>query len=83
MKTTVYAVKYYTLARGKDPKGEVGNLHQYDDTAYIQCGDTSEIEPLLNEHYATTPNKRGQYYYPVIKEILALKGFCIIGNHDE
>ncbi len=83
MKTTVYKVEYYTLSRGKDPKGEIGNLRQYDDIAYIQCEDTSDVEPLLNEHYSSTPNKHGKYYYPVVKKITALKGFCIIGLSHE
>jgi hypothetical protein len=73
---TVYEVSYYTLGRGKDPKGEVGNIEQWRDTAYIFCKDISDTQGLLEEHFQE-PNKNGSYYFPVITKIQGKKGCCI------
>jgi len=72
----MYKVDYYTLSRGKDPKGEVGNLKQYCRVAYVWCTDTSKIKSLLEIHY-NKPSK-GVYYVPVIETIMCLSGHCIV-----
>lgn len=74
---TVYKVKFYTLSRGKNPNGEAGNLRQSTEIAYIQCRDTSRIEAMLDKYYET-PVQNGSYYLPVIENIEAISGFCII-----
>ena len=73
---TVYKVEFFTLSRGKDPLGQVGNLKQSDEIAYIECRNTSRVEVLLEEYYKT-PNKHGRYLVPVIQNIKAVKGFCV------
>jgi len=76
---TVYKTEYYTLGRGKEADGEIGNLKQWDGNAYIYCEDTRDVQSLLEAFYKK-PHKNGSYYFPVIKKITALKGHCIIDD---
>lgn len=74
---TVYKVKFYTLSKGRDPNGEVGNLRQSTEMAYIQCRNSSCVEIQLSKYYET-PVRTGAYYVPVVISIEAILGFCLI-----
>ena len=73
---TVYKVTYYTLSKGKDPNGDIGNVKQFDSIAYIECSSSSRVESLLEKHYTKSVKKI--YYYPVIRSIVQVGGHCII-----
>ncbi len=73
----VFKVKHYTLSKGKDPNGEVGNIRQTTETTYIQCQNTCCVEVLLEKYYEK-PMRSGAYFVPVIESIEAIDGFCLI-----
>ena len=79
---TLYKTEYYTLSRGRQSKGKVGNLRQFSDTAYIQCANTSCVEVRLEKYYETS-HHGGIFYHPVITSIEAIEGHTLQENQDD
>ena len=75
-KMQTYRVSYYTLSKGREYSNAPGNIRQFNSVAYIQCDDTTRVKFLL-EYFYVKP-LQGNFYYPVIESITAVKGDCII-----
>jgi len=73
---SLYKTKYYTLSRGKQSKGTIGNLRQFNDTAYIQCANMFDVQSLLEKYYETS-HHGGIFYHPVITSTEVIEGHTL------